>query len=298
MRKYLYYPGCSLKSSARHYEESILSVFHALEISLVELSDWNCCGATACMAMDRNKAVALAARNLALAERQGEPNDKGEVHLLVPCAACFLGLYKAQKYLEDYEDIAETVIAGLRDVGLDYSGNVRIRHPLDVLVNDFGVENIRHKVSRKLVGLRVACYYGCQLVRPYAVFDDQANPTTKEQLMETLGAEIVDWHLPKTRCCGSSVTGIMNDIGLPLSYNILEEAHRHGANIVATSCPLCQFNLECYQVKMRKKHGDIDMPVAFFTQLIGLALGLDRKALGLHRLFIPVEPLLAKTRRD
>ena len=137
--------------------------------------------------------------------------------------------------------------------------------------------------------MKVACYYGCQIVRPYATFDDQYHPMTMDQILIAMGAETIDWPL-KTRCCGGTLTGTIEDVGLRLNYILLREAKRRGADIIATACPLCQFNLECNQDKIgRHNHDDVSLPVAYFTQLMGLALGLPEKPLGLHRLFVPVK---------
>lgn len=288
--KYLYYPGCSLKSTGRAYEESLLAVFKHLETPLEELEDWNCCGATAYMAVDEVKAFALAARNLAIAEKSRNSDEK--VQVVTPCAACFLVQYKAQHYIEKYSEIAKEVNTALSAAGLTYSGGVEIRHPIEVLLKDIGIDTVKARVTRPLEGVKVACYYGCQLVRPYPVFDDPHNPTTKEQLMLALGAEVIDWPL-KTRCCGGSLTGTIGEVGFPLSHQILHEAKKRGADIIATSCPLCQFNLECFQNQKSPGIEKTDIPVAFFTQIIGCAMGIDKKQLGLQRLFVSVEQALA-----
>jgi len=286
--RYLYYPGCSLKSTGRAYEESLLAAFAALGIPLEELDDWNCCGATSYMAISELKAFAISARNLAIAQRQG--NGSGPVNLMVPCAACYLGLCKAQRYLHEHAEIREKVDGALNAAGLRYSDHVRIRHPLDVLINDFGIDALAAKVTHPLAGMKVACYYGCQIVRPYAEFDDQHEPTTMDRLMKALGAETVDWPL-KTRCCGGSLTGTVQEVGLRLSYILVREARKRGADVIATACPLCQFNLECYQKQMSKAFDDpVHVPVAYFTQLMGVALGVPNRKLGLHRLFIPLSP--------
>ena len=283
---YLYFPGCSLKSTGRPYEESILAVFEALDVPLEELDDWNCCGATAYMAISELKSFALSARNLAIAERQ--KNDSERVDLVVPCAACYLGLNKAQHYLNEDARIRRTVGESLRAADLEYHGRVKVRHPLDVLVNDLGAEKIEARVKQPLKGMKVACYYGCQLVRPYADFDDQHQPRTMDTIMKALGAEVVEWPL-KTRCCGGSLTGTVQEVGQRLSYILLREAHRRGCDVIVTACPLCQFNLECYQPQMsRRFDAPVNIPVAYFTQIMGVAFGLKRNRLGLQRLFVPL----------
>lgn len=282
--KYLYYPGCSLKGTNRGYEESVLAAFEALGIEVDELDDWNCCGATAYMAIDEMKSFALAARNLALAERQSPDHPT----LLAPCSGCYLVLSKTQHYLEEYSEVSRTIDGALQAAQLSYARTVHVRHPLDILIHEIGVQAIAQRVRQPLAGLRVACYYGCQIVRPYAAFDDQVNPMTMDHLMRALGAETVDWPL-KTRCCGGSLMGTLPEVGIPLSYILLKEALKRGADVVATACPLCQFNLECYQDKMSRQFKErLEIPVVYFTQLLGLALGVPERRLGMHRLLVPL----------
>jgi heterodisulfide reductase subunit B len=266
----------------------MIAVFDALGIALPEIDDWNCCGATAYMSISELKAFALSARNLAIAERQG--NGSQSVDIVVPCAACYLGLNKTQHYLADNPGIRAKVNEALHAANLEYAGKARIRHPLDVLINDVGEAKLKEQVKKPLEGMKVACYYGCQLVRPYAEFDNQDEPTTMDRLMKALGAEVVDWPL-KTRCCGGSLTGTVSEVGQRLSFLLLKEASKRGCDVIATACPLCQFNLECYQSTMNSHYNDsVDVPVAYFTQLMGMAFGLESKKLGLQRLFVPMRP--------
>ncbi|HTP12417.1 MAG TPA: CoB--CoM heterodisulfide reductase iron-sulfur subunit B family protein [Bacteroidota bacterium] len=280
---YLYYPGCSLHSTGRAYEESMLAVFKALEIPLNELEDWNCCGATSYFSIDETEAFALAARNLELAENQ---SGNGSAQLVAPCAACYLVLTKTQHYLTNYPEIKNKVNEALKTVGMNYEGKTKVRHPLDILTNDYGIEKVAKHVKTPLKGVKVACYYGCQVVRPFALFDDPLYPTSMDRLVKALGAEAVDWPL-KTRCCGGSLTGTIQEAGLRLSRALLLDAQKRKADVIVTCCPLCQHNLECYQGRINRKLNDrIDIPVMYFTQLIGLALGIPEKELGIGRLFV------------
>jgi heterodisulfide reductase subunit B len=260
----------------------MLAVFKALEIPLEELSDWNCCGATSYVSIDETKAFVLAARNLALAELQ---SDNGTVDIVAPCSACFLVLTKTQHYLNNYPDINEKVESAMSKAGLHYHGKAKVRHPLDVLVNDYGLDKISKRVKNPLKGLKVASYYGCQVVRPFHTFDHSHYPESMDKLMGAIGAQPVDWPL-KTRCCGGSLTGTIQEAGLRLNRLLLKEAHTRDADVRATCCPLCQHNLECYQGRINRiYHENIDMPVAYFTQLLGASLGLSERELGMHRLF-------------
>ncbi|HMQ97480.1 MAG TPA: CoB--CoM heterodisulfide reductase iron-sulfur subunit B family protein [Ignavibacteria bacterium] len=287
--KYIYYPGCSLKSTGKLYEESLLAVFDALGIEYEELNDWNCCGATAYMAVDEKKAFVLAARNLALAEQQMK--DEKEVNIVAPCSACYMILLKTQKYLEDNPEDMAVIKAALKESGLEYNAKAKVRHPIDVLINDLGEKEISKRITKPLKGIRVASYYGCQTVRPYSTFDDQRNPVAMDNLFKAAGAEVVDWSM-KTRCCGASLTGTIQEVALPLSYIILHEAKKRRADVVTTACSLCQFNLECYQTNIDKKFKtDTKIDVIYFTQLLGLALGIEPKKLGMNRLFSQPEDL-------
>jgi len=278
--KYAYFPGCSLKGTGKAYEESLLPVFAALGIELEELQDWNCCGATAYMAVDEVKACVMASRNLAIAEKTGRQE------LIAPCSACYLVLNKTKHYLHETPSVHAVVQQALKKANLTYSGNTPVRHPLDVLVHTVGLAEIKKRVTKPLRGFKVAPYYGCQIVRPYSTFDDQANPTTMDRLLEALGAEVVHYPL-KTRCCGGSLTGTLPEPGLLCSFILMKEALRQGANVISTVCPLCQFNLDAYHDKIAAKWGSVRIPTVFFTQLMGLAFGLPARQLGLHRGIVP-----------
>ncbi|MGD1102786.1 MAG: CoB--CoM heterodisulfide reductase iron-sulfur subunit B family protein [Terriglobia bacterium] len=286
MKRYLYYPGCSLRGTGKAYEESLLAVFKALDVELEELEDWNCCGAMAQMPIDEVSSFALAGRNLAIAEKRN-------LDLLAPCSACFLVLNKAQHYFKEDSKVAQTMEHGFKAAGLEYHGTTKVRHPLDVLVNDIGLERIKACLKKPLTGLKVAPYYGCQIVRPYATFDLMYYPVTMDKLLRAVGAEVVDYPL-KTRCCGGSQEGTLPEVGLSLIHILLKEARRRDAHILSTICPLCQFNLDAFQDEASKKYGQISMPVVYFTQLLGLAFGFSAKELGLERNIVAAKHLLAK----
>jgi len=286
MARYAYYPGCSLSGLGKPYDESLRAVFDHLGLGLEEIADWNCCGATSYMSLSEDKAVALAARNLALARPMN-------AEVVAPCAACYLVLTKAQHMMAEYPALAARVHQGLKAAGLTYPEHVTVRHPLDILVNDVGLDAVKAKVTRPLKGYRVAPYYGCQVVRPYGTFDDPLRPQTLDRLMEAAGAHVVDYPL-KAHCCGGSLMGTMEEIGVRLNFLLLKEAKTRSANVLATVCPLCQYNLEAYQGKMRHTfNDDISLPIVYFTQLLGLAFGLSPTSVGLQRNFVTAEPLPA-----
>jgi len=282
---YGYYPGCSMRGTGVAYEESLLTLFRKLDVPLQELPDWNCCGAASYMGIDERLAFLLSARNLARAHRAGFTD------LVTPCSACYLGLRKTQDYAARYPSYRSlTVVAQNASPGRDRQGAdaqllaaVRVRHPLDVLYVDVGLERLRSAVARRWRGGRVACYYGCQLVRPYGEVDRPHDPSRMDELLRAVGVPTVDFAL-KTKCCGGSLTGTIHPVGVRLNYILLKEAARKGAEAIATVCPLCQYNLDAYQREIRNETDEpIDMPVLYFTQVLGWALGGDVRSLGLDR---------------
>lgn len=278
---YIYYPGCSLESSARSYDLSTRWVFHALDRELVELEDWNCCGATMYMSIKETISLVISARNLALAEKMN-----GDI--VAPCSSCYTILNKTNKVLKENFILKAKVDQSLRRVGLEYNLNVKVRHPLDVLINDIGLEAISAKAKRPLNGIRIAPYYGCQIVRPDRVFDDRENPMTMDRLFEKLGAESAAFPM-KVRCCGGMLMTTFEEISLKLCKELLEGAVENGADCVITTCPLCQINLEAYQDKINKMFKTaFQLPILFFTQLLAYALGAGRADIGLDHHLIPV----------
>jgi heterodisulfide reductase subunit B len=294
---YGYYPGCSLEHTAAAYDDSTRAVAKALGVELVELDDWNCCGATEYIALSRTGAYALIGRNLALAERQ-VPRTNGRAVLAAPCSACFLNLSKTEHYVARYPELAEQVNEALASGGLHYTpGSVEVRHLVEVLVSDVGLAAIRARVQRPLSALRVAPYYGCLLTRPQLPghgVDDAEYPTFLDDLLHVLGADVVDFPL-KTHCCGGHMTQISADTANALLHRLLKNAAEYRADIIATACPMCQLNLDAYQAQVNRAYDtSFDLPILYFTQLMGLAFGLDAADLGLGKEIVSAETALAK----
>lgn len=293
MSEYLFYPGCSLQRTARPYLDSIMAIQGILGIGLAEIQDWNCCGATEYSAVHHIAAFALVARNLALATRQAN----GAQTVTTACSACYLNLAKTDSYLRRDSQLNEQVNKSLEAGGMHYQpGKLEIRHLLDIIVNDVGLEKVKNSVVRPLQGLRIAPYYGCMIARPDRDhrWDNVEHPTALDRLMKVLGAEVIDFPL-KTHCCG----GHMTQINLPVAYDLIRRlihsAHEYRADLLVTLCPMCQLNLDAYQVEMNKYfRTDYRVPIVYFTQLMGLAFGLDADTLGLGKEFIDPRPALAK----
>ncbi len=287
MKEYAYYPGCSLKAGSKHYEESLLPVFKEIGVPLKEMDDWNCCGATAYFSVNDSMAEAICGRNLAIAEKSGQD-------IMAPCAGCYLTMKKSNHFLASGHEKAKKILNGLKSVDSPYNGTVNVVHPLEVLTKDLGLENLKEKVRAPLKGLKVASYYGCQLVRPYTEFDDPDRPTSMDNVMAAMGAQPVEYGV-KARCCGGSLAGTLDDVATGLNYILLKEAKRNGADVIVALCPLCQFNLEMNQDKIVKKYKeDVKLPILYFTQLMGLALGIPKEDLGFKRSVISLDNMWAK----
>ncbi len=293
MKKYLFYPGCSLQKNARAYMDSITAIRDFIGTEFEEIHDWNCCGATEYVAVHHLAAFALVGRNLALAEQQ----VNGTRTVMAACSACYLNLAKTESYLQQDAHLAQQVNTALAAGSLHYTpGSVRIRHLLDIVVNDVGIEAIKEKVVRPLKGLRVAPYYGCMLARPDRDnrWDNVEHPVALDKLVKALGAEVIDFPM-KTHCCG----GHMTQINLPVAYELIRRlihgAAEYHADLLVTLCPMCQLNLDAYQAEMNRYfHTNYQVPIIYFTQLMGLAFGLEAEALGLGKEFVDSRPALSR----
>ncbi len=275
--RYAYYPGCSLKGTGKAYEKSTLALFSALGVELVEIPDWNCCGATSYMAVDEMAAEVLSFRNLVLAQKMGLKK------IVAPCSACYLNLLKSRKTFLENGPKGEKLCQAMEKAGLkfDCSALPEVYHPLQVLTEDLGIEKLREKVVRPLNNWKLVPYYGCQVVRPYDGYDDPVYPMKMDLLLEAVGARVISDYPLKTRCCGASLTGTLENVGVRLNFLLLKEAKKRGADAMVTLCALCQFNLEMYQGKMEEK---FRMPVLYLPQVLGLALGLKPQDLGFQHL--------------
>ena len=274
-----FYPGCSLTGSSREYNESVAMVAKALDIELVEIKDWNCCGATAAHSMNEELSLSLPARIMAMAEEQGL------TEVVVPCAACYNRLKVTQNELEDDQKRARVVDI----LKQPYKGNLKIINVLQLL-EAYGTENIKARITQPFAH-KVACYYGCLLVRPQSIlkFDRVEDPQSMDVLIKVIGGTTMDWAF-KTECCGGGFSVSRTDLVAKLSGNILKDASDRGAEALIVACPMCQSNLDMRRGAINKTlETPIDIPVIYITQAIGLALGIGAKELGLKRHFVTVE---------
>jgi len=286
MKPYAYFPGCSLESLSKSYHVSALEAARALDVDLQELEDWNCCGSTAYFPVDELLAYTLTARNLAQAEQAG-------LDFVAPCSACFKNAWTTNNSIQHDKDLADHINYALEADNLQIKGTSRVLHLIDVFTQDVGIETIKQKVSKPLKGLRVAPYYGCQLLRPRKGNEDVENPQYFEGLLSALGAEPADYP-SKARCCGGSLIITGRKAALDMLFKCLQDAVNCKADVIATTCPMCHVNLEAYQGRANQEFGtNFKVPVMYFTQLVGLALGVPAKRLGIPGELSASKPLQA-----
>ena len=287
MKKYAYFPGCSLEKMAISYNQSSIETTKIFDIELQELEDWNCCGATTYFHVDQLLAYTLVARNLAIAEKEG-------LDMVAPCSACYKNAYFTNSYIKEDPDLAEHINFALEQDNLHFSGDIGVHHIIEIFANEVGSEAIKAKVTNPLTGLKVAPYYGCQIVRPRKNGEETENPQFFEEIISSMGAEPVDFS-DRLRCCGGSLIMTSRQAALMMIRVILNNAVNSGADVIATACPLCQINLECYQTQVNEEFGtDFSMPVLYFTQLLGLALGIPRRHLGIGRELVSAAPIFSQ----
>lgn len=281
-----YYPGCSLESSAKEFDLSIRAIFQEMEISLKEIPDWNCCGASPAHYLNEELAMALPYRNLVKAE------EAGLDRVISPCPACYSHLKHIHEEASKDPHLAERLMT---IVGKRYESGVESKHLLDFIKEDIGLERLKSSMKSTLNGLKVASYYGCLTRLPGVDIDDQENPILMDEIIGALGGEPLDWS-HKTECCGASLSVSRTEIALRLVKAILEAAKERGAECIAVVCPLCQSNLDTRQGDINKKYGtSYKVPILYLSQLIGLTQKLGFTQLGLDRLIIsPNELLLQK----
>lgn len=276
-----YYPGCSLHSTAREFNDSVRAVGEALGLPLVEPQGWICCGSSAAHRADPQEALRLPMENLALIEKSGFSE------VTMPCAACF-NRHKAALH-EIHEDDQRKAEMDER-LGYEYQDSVQVRTFVETIRNRRRLEQITAATRQPLSGLRVVCYYGCLLTRPPDVTGapHPENPTDMDEILAALGAEVLDWSY-KTVCCGAAHSLTRPDIVHTLSRRLITHARDAGADVMAVACPLCHLNLDARQFQMGLEWS---LPVLYFTQLMAIALGLPRKATALHKNMVDPRPLL------
>jgi len=282
-----FYPGCTLSSSARHYNQSLYWVFRRLGMDIKELPGWSCCGATSAHGLNKALSYVLPARNLAIAQELRSD-------LMVACSACYSRLKISQQALQtpQVQERVEQI------VGARLDGRPQIKNVLEILTEPIYLKRIEQERTKSLEGRKVACYYGCLLTRMPKVmgFDSVENPRSLEKLVTAVGAEPIEWPY-KTECCGASLSVISEAVSRKMCDKILEMARRCGAELIVTSCPFCQYNLDWAQWEIERANGhESTIPVIFITQLVGLALGGSEKDLMIGANLAGSEKVLCKAR--
>lgn len=289
--KIAYYPGCSLHASSAFYDVQTKLVAKKLGVELVELEDWNCCGATSACKTDAFLSIALPARNIGIADASGLDE------LVIPCSSCYSRSLVSQKVLADNPDLKNTINS---ELSKKVSGRIKILSIVELLLQKVNSKEFTEQIKYKLEGFKPACYYGCLLTRfPYdvSISDNIENPQGIDNICKKIGAESVDWNY-KTDCCGASATVNDQDVALRLMSKIMKDAIARGANCFVTTCPMCQLNLDAYQDAVREKYGiQQRMPVYFITELVGLALGLNEKDLQIDRHFVDATGLIKEIKQ-
>ena len=291
--RYAFYPGCTLHSTGVEFGASTELVCHALDLEMVEIPDWNCCGASSAHSMDHTLFLALPARNLALAQQTGLDD------LAIPCAACFSRLAAADLALRD-DDAFRAQMEQTLD--FQFQANVRPRNLLDIFANDVAKQQLAAPVKKPLEGLKVVSYYGCLLVRPpeyTARWDDPEHPQSMDHVLELMGAQPMPWSYG-VDCCGGSLTLNRSDVVVHLVDKLARAAHEAGAQAMVTACPMCMANVDGRQKYRggaplpRPPKPDYEpLPIFYFTELMALAYGLPMaKVLGKH--LVDPRPLLGQ----
>lgn len=273
------YPGCSLKGGSREYKESVAALAKTFDIEFSEITDWNCCGATAAHNLNYELSLSLPARIMALAENEGMKE------IIVPCAACYCRLSVTQHELNNNESLRKN-ISGI--IQMEYKGTLKILNIIQ-MIQKYIAKRLPEKIHKPF-NYKVACYYGCLLVRPHEIlkFDRPEDPLTMDALMKDIGADPIDWAY-KTECCGAGMSVSRTDLVAKLSGKIMKDAVDRGAEAIIVACPMCHSNLDMRRPEINKYlTQNINIPVIYISQAIGMAVGIDNTALGLHRHFVPV----------
>ena len=296
MKKYSYFPGCSAETTGKSFTVSTGYVAERIGFEMTEIPDWNCCGTSAAALTSPELAVALPARSLAISERELPDRD-----VVAPCAGCFRSLKNAVVYARESEQNLQQV----RDlIDMPYEAKADVVSLLEAFTDDEVKQAIADKVQRKLRCLKVACYYGCAMVRPEGVcdFDDPEDPHSMDELMELVGAEPVEWAF-KTECCGAAQLMVVPKLARPMIERIFENARANGADCIVASCPLCMLNLDMREAEINRARvaagkEPFDIPCYYFTELIGLAFGAEPAEVGIDIHFHPAERLLLQRELD
>ena len=290
-KTYHYYPGCTAEknASASNYETSVMAMCEVLDIELKEIPDWNCCGASIGYAGGGElPRLAMNARNLAIAEQENP-----ELDVVATCAACWLAQRETKERLLEDDTLMKECNEALAEAGLKYEAKQRVRHMVEVLIEDIGYEELGKHVKKPLEGLKIAGYVGCQTNRPFGIAGESfENPKYLDKMIETVGAEPVEDYEKKVQCCGGALAFSEPEKSQAMIKDIIEAAYDGGADMIVTPCPVCQMNVEVYQEQINKRYGTkFKMPVVYYSTLLAVAYGKSAKEAGLDGQVIPATKL-------
>ena len=275
MIKYALFLGCNIPARVRQYETSARSVFAELGVDIEDIKEFNCCGYPL-RNSDFKTFVLFSARNLALAEKLG-------LNMITLCKCCYGSLKMAEHHMKENSFLKDEVNETLAKEGLEYNGNLEIKHFLSALYSDIGINTLKEKITRSFEDIKIATHYGCHALRPSNImqFDDPVSPVIFDRLVELTGAKSIDWSL-KLECCGAPVLGINDDLSMNLTKNKLDDGKRSGADYLCTACPWCHLQFDSVQKMMLEQQRlNNHLPAILFPQLLGLAMGIDKQALGI-----------------
>ena len=284
-----FYPGCSMDGGAKEYRESVVALAKVFDVELIEIPDWNCCGATAAHNMNKELSLSLPARILAIAEREGMTD------IVVPCAACYSRLTVTQHELNEDKSLSAKISS---NIGMEYKGTGQVLNIIQ-FIEKYIADRLEEKVVKPF-NYNTACYYGCLLVRPHNIlkFDRVEDPQLMDALVRKVGGNAIDWAM-KTECCGAGMSVSRTDTVARLSGNIMKDASDRKAEVVVVACPMCHSNLDMRRPEINKfLKEEITIPVLYISQVLGLAVGIDPKELGIQRhmtaVNLPEKPAVAE----
>jgi heterodisulfide reductase subunit B len=289
--RYAFYPGCTLHGTSKEYYESTRQVFRALGVELEEIRDWNCCGATALAAASDLGSLVVPLRNLAIAEETG-------LELAAACNCCFMTLRRSLEAFRGDPARRAQMESALAAIGRHFAGKVEVRHILDILVSDVGLPEVERLAGDALKNYKSVPYYGCQISRPKNPYFGTELPEQLDDLLRACGLDVPRFDR-KTKCCGAALMTSHEGAALDMVAEILDEAHRRGADFITVTCPMCQLNVEAYQGKVNARHGTRHrIPVLYFTQVLGLAFDIAPLRLGLGRHMVSPKGLLVRRQKE
>ena len=290
-KEYSFYPGCSSQkaASASNYQVSVDTMCDVLDVQLNEIPDWNCCSASIGYAGGGElPRLALSARNMALSEQANPGQD-----IVATCAACWLATKETQERLHGDDALMEETNQALAEAGLKVKGDQKIRHMVEVLIEDFGYDELGKHVTRPLEGVKIAGYVGCQTNRPFGIAGESfENPMYLDKLVETMGADPVKNYDKKVSCCGGALAFSEPEKSQALIKDIIEAAYDGGADMIVTPCPVCQMNVEVYQDQINATYNTkFKIPVVYYSTLMSVAYGKNVKQSGLDGQIIKAKKL-------